>query len=178
MNGNYGHLDVVDIIDGTKYILKKFCSLIDDSRVVLYGASYGGYTALLIACKYNTDKMFKAVVSHCGMSDLGRYPFECTGNVCDVMNCYAGTNDEKEYLRIVQPISPYANVCYLKIPVLLVHTLDDNCVWFGQSVRFYNRCIQHGIPARLLLAKGGHSYHIENEDALFCMIMDFLGCVK
>ena len=90
------------------------------------------------------------------------------------MNCYAGTNDEKEYLRIVQPISPYVNVCYLKIPVLLVHTLDDNCVWFGQSVRFYNRCIQYGIPARLLLAKGGHSYHIENEDALFCMIMGFL----
>lgn len=174
LEGNYGHLDVVDIIDGTKYILKKFSSLIDDSRVVLYGASYGGYTALLIACKHNADKMFKAVVSHCGMSDLGRYPFECTGNVCDVMNCYAETNDEKEYLRIIQPISPYANVCYLKIPVLLVHTLDDNCVWFGQSVRFYNRCIQYGIPARLLLAKGGHSYHIENEDALFCMIMGFL----
>lgn len=41
LEGNYGHLDVVDIIDGTKYILKKFSSLIDDSRVVLYGASYG-----------------------------------------------------------------------------------------------------------------------------------------
>lgn len=25
------------------------------------------------------------------------------------------------------------------------------------------------------MAKGGHSYHIENEDALFCMIMGFFG---
>ena len=139
LEGNYGRLDVVDIIDGTKYILKKFCHLIDEHKVFLYGASYGGYTALLIACKYNVGRMFRAVVSHCGMSDLACYPFECSGNVCDVMKSYAGTDDRKEYLRIIKPISPYANIHHLDIPVLLVH-----------------------------------SYHIENGEVLFEVIMGFL----
>ncbi len=118
-------MTVIKIRDLTPYF---HSTLSIENKVFLYGASYGGHFALLIACKYNVGRMFRAVVSHCGMSNLACYPFECSGNVCDVMNIYAGTDDRKEYLRIIKPKSPYANIRHLCVPVLFVHTLADACV--------------------------------------------------
>lgn len=142
----------------------------DINRIGLYGASYGGFASLLIAGKHNDTNMFKAIVSHCGMSDLERYPYECYGNPSDVMDYYAGDED---FLQKVKTISPYHYISRWSAPVLLVHTIDDTSVWFGQSVRAYNKGVMYSKNVDLILAPGPHSYEIQNGEHLINLIIKF-----
>lgn len=174
LDGKFGYADVEDVISGTRYVLQKMHNVVDYDRICLYGASYGGFTALLIAGKHNSDHLFRAIVSHCGMSDLIHYPFECSGIPEFVMDAYAGTQDYSVYSRLMAKISPLSYVADISIPVLLVHTIDDNMVWFGQSVRFYNECIRNDVDAELILANGPHSYDIPDWDALLEYILEFI----
>lgn len=168
--GNYGIKDVDDIINGTQFVISILAHKIDSSRIGIYGASYGGYTALMSIGKSN---MFKAAVSHCGMSDLVNYPRECSGNEADVMETYAGTDVIQEFSKIAKVISPISHIKCWKTPVLLVHSIDDESVWFGQSVRTYNECVRLGKEAGLILVPGPHSYDIIHKDKLMDIIMFF-----
>ena len=104
------------------------------------------------------------------MSDLERYPYECYGNPSDVMDYYAGNED---FLQKTKDISPYNYIRRWEVPVLLVHTIDDTSVWFGQSVRAYNEGIKYGKKVDLILAPGPHSYDIQNGKHLINLIVEF-----
>lgn len=171
LSGNAGIADVDDVTVGVKSILDIYDGIIDRYRVGLYGASFGGYTSLLIAGKKNRNKMFKAIISHCGMSDLVNYPYECYGNPSDIKRYYAGDSDFDVKSR---EISPYTYIENWTSPTLLVHTIDDTCVWFGQSVRTYNKAIECHKDVNLILANGQHSYEIPNGDKLVVFIINFL----
>ena len=168
--GNYGTTDVDDILKGTAFVLSKLQHRIDQNKIGIYGASYGGYTALLSVCR---SSLYKAAVSHCGMSDLIRYPYECSGNASDIMQTYSGKTIFSEFQAFAEEISPLYNVKFLNSPVLFVHSIDDRSVWFGQSVRTYNECVRLHIDAELILTPGSHSYDIPNADNLIDYIIKF-----
>lgn len=170
INNNAGVVDTCDILKGVEYATTQYSLDMDTGSLGLYGASYGGFSSLLIAGKHNGVNKFKAVVSHCGMSDLERYPYECYGSSSDVMEFYAGDNDFSEKVKL---LSPYNFVDKWTAPVLLVHTIDDTSVWFGQSVRVYNKGIELGKNVKLILAPGPHSYNIQNGEELVGHIVDF-----
>jgi|GEM_PF-3018620 len=170
INNNVGIIDIDDILRGVAFATTEYSEEMDFNRIGLYGASYGGFASLLIAGKHNDTNMFKAIVSHCGMSDLERYPYECYGNPSDVMDYYAGDED---FLQKVKTISPYHYISRWSAPVLLVHTIDDTSVWFGQSVRAYNEGIRYGKKVDLILAPGPHSYDIQNGKHLINLIVEF-----
>ncbi len=167
---NYGREDIKDIMSGTEYVLSILSDKIDEDRVGLYGASYGGYSALLIAGK---SRLFNAIVSHCGMSDLGSYPRECHGNDSDVMITYAGTDNLDKYNICAREISPFSYINQWSAPVLLVHSIDDSSVFFGQSVKTYNEGVRLKKDIHLILVPGPHTYNISNGDKLIEHIVDF-----
>lgn len=105
INNNVGTIDVDDILRGVVFATTEYSKVMDINRIGIYGASYGGFSSLLIAGKHNETCKFKAIVSHCGMSDLERYPYECYGNPSDVMDYYAGNEDfykrQKTFLHII-----------------------------------------------------------------------------
>lgn len=170
INNNVGFIDIIDILQGVKFAIKKYSKAIDIDNMGVYGASYGGFSSLLIAGKHNANNMFKAFVSHCGMSDLEHYPLECCGIPSDIMNYYAGDED---FFQRVKVISPYNFINRWRTPVLLVHTMDDTSVWFGQSVRAYNEGVKYGKNVDLILAQGPHSYDIQNGVHLIDLIIEF-----
>ncbi len=170
INGNAVRADVEDVFRGMEFALNKYSADIDAGRVGVYGGSYGGFTGLLLAGKDICNGKIKAVVSHCGMSDLERYPFECYALPEDVMAYYTGVDCFYEKAKYV---SPYRCIENWNSSVLLVHTIDDTSVWFGQSVRSYNKAIQCGKDVYLILAPGPHSYDIPNGEYLFDEIIGF-----
>ena len=170
INNNVGTIDIDDILRGVVFATTEYSEFMDFNRIGIYGASYGGFSSLLIAGKHNETCMFKAIVSHCGMSDLEHYPYECYGNPSDVMDYYAGDED---FLQKTKKISPYHYISRWRVPILLVHTIDDTSVWFGQSVRAYNRGIKYSKNVDLILAPGPHSYDIQNGEHLINLIIKF-----
>lgn len=170
INNNAGTVDIYDILKGVEYAITEYSTEIDVESVGLYGASYGGFSSLLIAGKHNSVNKFKAVVSHCGMSDLESYPYECYGSPSDIMDFYSGNND---FFQKAKQLSPYLFVDKWSVPVLLVHTIDDTSVWFGQSVRTYNKGVELGKNVELILAPGPHSYNIQNGQELVGLVVDF-----
>lgn len=170
INRNAGRVDIEDIIKGMDFALNEYNTRIDADRVGLYGASYGGFTGLLLAGMDAHNSKIKAVASHCGMSDLERYPFECYALPEDVMEYYTGIDGFQEKAKSV---SPYNYIENWSSPVLLVHTIDDTSVWFGQSVRSYNKGVLCGKDVNLILAPGPHSYDIPNGEHLCDEIIDF-----
>lgn len=165
--GRYGIADVEDILSSTREFLIEFESLVDSNRLGLYGASYGGYSALLINGKHNKDLLFKSVVSHCGVFDLSSYPYHSSGNAHDIMIEYGRTDDIAAYTMNVREINPASFINDWSVPTLLVHTIDDTTTWFGQSVNAYNAALNNTrCSTDLLLTDGGHSYNISNEDAI------------
>lgn len=173
LSGNYGIADVEDILASTRELLSECKSTIDSNRLGLYGASYGGYSALLINGKHNGDFLFKSVVSHCGVYDLSTYPEHSSGNACDIMIEYGRTDDIATYTKNIHNINPASFVNDWKVPTLLVHTIDDTTTWFGQSVGAYNAGLNNArCNISLILAEGGHSYNISNEEPLYDAMID------
>jgi dipeptidyl aminopeptidase/acylaminoacyl peptidase len=86
------------------------------------------------------------------------------------MEYYTGVECFQDKARLV---SPYSYIENWNSSVLLVHTIDDTSVWFGQSVRSYNKGVSCGKDVRLILAPGPHSYDIPNAEHLFEEIIGF-----
>ena len=173
LEGHYGVYDVMDTVEATRYVCARYPQTIDSNRLFLYGGSYGGYVAALIAGKANGDRLFKAVISHCGVYDLGTYPWHNSGIPKETMMTYGGTMDETEYVKNVSEISPKTYVSEWNVPVLLIHHLSDTSSWFGQSVMAYNDALQMGKQVQLLLVPGPHGYDISSRKQLFEKIVTF-----
>ena len=173
LGGHYGDYDVFDTISATKYVKVHFSKKIDKNRIFLYGGSYGGYVAELIAGKANDGKMYKAIISHCGVYDLSTYPWHNQGIPAETMLTYGGTNDQERYTEIIAKISPKTYVNNWDVPILLIHHLYDTSSWFGQSVMAYNDALKRGKQVKLLIVPGPHSYDIEYRDILFFEIVSF-----
>lgn len=173
--GQYGITDVEDILSSTREFVIEFEPLIDSNKLGLYGASYGGYSALLINGKHNKDLLFKSVVSHCGVYDLSAYPYHSSGNARDAMMEYGHTDDMAAFTKNVRDINPASFVNDWVVPTLLVHTIDDTTTWFGQSVSAYNAALNNPhCNTSLILTEGGHSYNISNEEAIEYAIINHL----
>ena len=171
---NYGIADVDDILSAAKEIVGDTSLNIDSQRIGLYGASYGGYSALLISGKHNEDSFFKSIVSHCGVYDLVEYPIHSSGDVRAIMKEYGNTTHYDAYAENVRFINPANYICNWNMPVLLIHTIDDMSTWFGQSVKAYNEALnknKHDVS--LILAEGGHTYKIKDERKVYDEILQF-----
>lgn len=173
LKGHYGSFDVADIIAATEEMVSG-CDNIVSSQIGLYGASYGGYSALLIAGKFNRRKLFNAIVCHCGVYDLENYPYQCSGIPADIMREYGNTTEFAAFQEQVTEINPRNFVGKWNVPVLLVHTLDDATTWFGQSVSAYNDAIKLGKKdVRLILTEGAHSYETPQKSVILSEIVNF-----
>lgn len=173
LDGHYGDYDIQDTSEAATFAVVHHPDIIDPNRVYLYGGSYGGYVALLMAGKCNTDRRFKAVIAHCGVYDLTTYPWHNQGIPEETMLTYGHTTDLKEYAAKVREISPKTYINKWSAPVLLIHHLNDTSSWFGQSVAAYNDALCHGKQVNLMIVPGPHTYHIKFHYILFRQIISF-----
>lgn len=173
LDGHYGDYDIQDTTEAVAFAVDHHPDIICPNRVCLYGSSYGGYVALLMAGKSNADRRFKAVVAHCGVYDLATYPWHSQGIPEETMLTYGHTTNLKEYAAKVIEISPKTYVNKWCVPMLLIHHLNDTSSWFGQSIAAYNDALRHGKQTDLMIVPGPHTYDIKNHNILFHQIISF-----
>lgn len=178
LEGHYGKYDLEDIIEATDFVLSHYAHTIDIENVFLYGGSYGGYMAELIAGKANSNKRFKAIVAHCGVYDIATYPWHCQGIPEETMKTYGNTTDKSVYPERVKEISPKTFIANWNVPILLVHHLNDTTTWVGQSVAAYNDALNLKKQVILLIVQGPHTYDIPQKESLFLKIVTFFETCK
>lgn len=135
----WGGKMIDDILDGIEWATQHHS--IDASNICIYGATYGGYAAMMSAVK--SSDTFKCAVGYVGIYDL-EYLYT-KGNVRD---SWGGESflekaigrDEAELERF----SPVHQVSKINVPVMLIHSAQDN-----------RAPIQHSLALRKGLKKTG-----------------------
>ena len=140
--GNWGTKIQDDILLATKYAIEQ--GITDKNRVCIFGASFGGYSALQSAI--NQPDLYKCAIGYVGVYDLPLLYKE--GDITAIkwgdayLDKTLGTDVAAQKAQ-----SPVYNVDKLKAPVLLIHGEDDE-----------RAPIEHALRLRTALDKKGHPY--------------------
>ncbi|MCL1067327.1 S9 family peptidase [Shewanella olleyana] len=132
----------------------------DKDRVCIFGASFGGYSALQSAIRQ--PDMYQCAIGYVGVYDLPMMFDEGDIKTIKWGDAYLdktlGT-DKAE--RIAQ--SPARNVDKLKAPVLIIHGKDDQRAHFEHALALKDALDKKGHPYEWLVKdKEGHGFY--NED--------------
>lgn len=133
--GQWGRKMQTDLSDGVRFLAAQ--GVVDDKRVCIAGASYGGYAALAGA---TLDLgVYRCAVDVSGPSDMKRM-VEWTLNrttarasTLRYFDRYMGAEKLKD--PTYREISPINAIDKIAIPVMIIHGRDDTVVPFEQSQR-------------------------------------------
>jgi dipeptidyl aminopeptidase/acylaminoacyl peptidase len=145
VNG-WGFDAIDDIIDGTKEFLKMHTTA-DAENIGCIGASYGGYTTMLLQTR--TD-IFKTAISHAGISGLTSYWGEgywgYTYNTGAAKFSYPWNRKD-----IFVDNSPIYNADKFQNSILLLHGAADTNVPVGESLQYYTALNLLGKDVEMVL---------------------------
>ena len=153
VNG-WGREAIDDIIEGTKKFLASHPAA-DAANVGCIGASYGGYTTMMLQTR--TD-IFKTAVSHAGISDITSY----WGEGYSGYSYSAGaTKYSYPWNRrdIYVENSPLFHADKFNNSILLLHGRSDTNVPVGESLQFYAALKILGKDVEMVLVEG-EDHHI------------------
>jgi dipeptidyl aminopeptidase/acylaminoacyl peptidase len=127
----WGRLMQDDVTDGAQAMIEQ--GIAEAGRICVAGASYGGYAALAGAAF--TPDLYRCAVSVNGVSDLPQmlgYEKQHAGEESDTL-AYWRDHIGPSLDREVVAKSPLKAVANVKIPVMLMHAVDDTVVPQTQS---------------------------------------------
>jgi dipeptidyl aminopeptidase/acylaminoacyl peptidase len=144
-----------DLVDGVRWAIGQ--GEVDAKRIYVYGASFGGYSALMLAaCE---PGMFRCAVGYAGVYDLNQ--MASTGEAKASKRLRAtlartiGT-DKAELDRY----SPAMQAERITIPVLLVHGGKDKRAPLAQAEAMRAALVKAGHPPEWLVAPNeGHGFY-------------------
>jgi dipeptidyl aminopeptidase/acylaminoacyl peptidase len=160
-----------DIADGVHWAIDN--KLADPGRICTYGASFGGYAALMNPIRY--PDLYKCAVGYVGVYDLT--VMQKAGDIPD-------TKSGRRYLSrvlgddraVLVANSPAQQVGKIKIPVFLVAGEDDRRVPMDQFNAQAKAFAAAGTPVETLVVDGeGHGfYKPEHREELYTRLAAFL----
>ncbi len=137
-----------DIIEGTKKFLEKH-PFVNPKKVGILGASYGGFMTMSLVTKTN---MFRAAISHAGISTLTHYWGEGYWGYT-----YSAIATAKSFPWNRKDIyvgkSPIYNANKIKTPLLLLQGTADTNVPTGESDIMFTALKLLGVPTALVKFK-------------------------
>ncbi|MFT3762632.1 MAG: prolyl oligopeptidase family serine peptidase [Pseudoxanthomonas sp.] len=161
-----------DITDGVHWAIDQ--KLADPERICTFGASFGGYTALIQPIL--NPGMYKCAIGYVGVYDLPllRKTDKNMGQRKRTARFFDRTLGTD--MDALAKISPVQRVADLNVPVMLVHGSDDRTADLNQYKAMNAALRTAGKPAETFLASGeGHGfYKPENRAELFRRLEAFL----
>ena len=160
-----------DLADGVKWAVD--AKVADPKRVCTFGASYGGYAALMQTIRY--PDLYKCAIGYVGVYDL-----EVMKKKGDIPRAKSGRNYLQRVLgtdeSVLKAWSPAQNVDKIKVPVFLAQGSIDQRVPMDQFNALNNAFKKAGVPVETMVAAGeGHGfYKPENRAELYRRIEAFL----
>lgn len=160
-----------DLVDGVKWAAKR--NDIDGNRVCAFGASFGGYAALMLAAR--EPGLFKCAIGYAGVYDLP-YIFkeDRTRTSRRSTNWYKKfIGEDKEELERFSPVMQAGSI---KAPVLLIHGGKDEIAPKEHAYRMRDALTAAGnAPEWMYVDYEGHGfYDTENATAVYEKLEDFL----
>jgi dipeptidyl aminopeptidase/acylaminoacyl peptidase len=171
-----GHLQwggkmIQDIIDGTQHAVNTYP--IDVNRMCLYGASYGGYAALMAAVR--APDTYKCTIGYVGIYDLN-YAYTESDTMDALggeayLNRVIGTNQQQ-----LNEFSPVNHADKIKANVMLIHGEKDSRVPVINAETMLKRLESAGKDVPYLnFSKSGHGvYDEEGRGILYKSVLEFL----
>lgn len=161
-----------DIADAVRWSVDN--KVADPTRICTFGASYGGYAALMQPLRF--PELYKCAIGYVGVYDLSVMKKE--GDITQ-------SKDGRRYLERVlgnddaqlKAWSPAQNAGAIKVPVFLVQGDADRRVPMPQFNALKNAFAARGIPVETMVAAGeGHGfYSVKNREMLYQRMEAFLG---
>ncbi|HEY5658179.1 MAG TPA: S9 family peptidase, partial [Myxococcota bacterium] len=138
-----------DVTDGARWLVDQGIS--DPERMGIYGASYGGYTALMGLVK--TPEIFRAGASLAGVTDLPMlledFNWYRIGEF-NVPTIGSAWSDRKE----LDALSPLHNVERIQGPVLIAHGSEDPIVHLRHATMMASTLEKAGKEVELYIYEG------------------------
>lgn len=162
---------IADITDATRWTIAQ--GYADPSRVCIYGASYGGYAALMSAIV--EPDLYRCVIGYAGVYDL---------QLLKKDSDLASTNSGKKFFaeaiagtdQEMIGQSPINYLDQLRAPVLIVHGKDDARAPFSQA-----KALRSALESRkhryqwLVRGDEGHGFwQVENIEAFYSTLIGFI----
>jgi dipeptidyl aminopeptidase/acylaminoacyl peptidase len=159
-----------DVTDGTRWAIQQ--GIADPSRICIYGASHGGYAALMGAAKESS--LYKCAAGYVGVYDLhARY----NQMVADRGSSKTWANDWiGGDMAMLDANSPVNLASRIKVPVFLAAGRDDPNVPVEQTERMESALKRAGVPVESLYYDGeGHGfYKPEHRREFYVRLLAFL----
>lgn len=160
-----------DIADGVRWAVDN--KLADADRICIFGASFGGYSALMNPIRY--PELYRCAVGYAGVYDL---------NLMRRTDSFSNTKDDRRFFdrtlgddpATLDTISPAKLAKELKVPVLLVHGRADKIANYDQFQAMQDALRAAGrAPETLVVPGEGHGfYKPENRLKLYEQLDAFL----
>ena len=152
---NLGKWELSDYISGINFLSKK--GYVDKNRVGLYGGSYGGFVSLMAA--FNHPEVFKAAVALRPVCDWKNYYYSNKRYTIPRLGDYK-ENGNRVYYEISSPIS-YSDK--LQIPLLIIHGMLDDNVFFQDAVLLTQKLIENGKDFEVMFyPEESHSFRLQS----------------
>ncbi|SHF81500.1 Dipeptidyl aminopeptidase/acylaminoacyl peptidase [Marisediminitalea aggregata] len=167
----WGGAMIKDINDAVRWTASQ--GLVDSQRICAYGASYGGYAALMSVVR--APDLYRCTIGYVGVYDL-QYMY----SESDIPNSWGGRTYLKRVLgtdaQQLKEYSPIHHVNDIKAKVMLIHGSKDKRVPEINSEVLAEKLEQANNPAEYLqYAQAGHGvFDEENRQELYQGLLDFL----
>lgn len=169
----YGTL-IEDDIDGAinKVVAEQ---PVDARRMCVLGASYGGYSSLVMAMRW--PQRFRCAGSVAGVADrILFYTASDTGRSAKGRELLEhALGDPRTEATQMQDTSPLYHYDRIKVPVLLAHGLEDRRVDYEHTRRMQRLLVAAGnTPVGMTFDKAGHGFADDDEVRLWNGVAGFL----
>ncbi len=148
---------------------------VDAQRMCVLGASYGGYSSLVMAMRW--PERFRCAGSIAGVAD--RILFYTASDTGRSAKGRAGLErvlgDPRTEAAQMQDTSPLYHYDRIKTPVLLAHGLEDRRVDYEHMRRMQRLLVAAGnVPVGMTFKEAGHGFEEEDEVRLWTGVAGFL----
>ena len=167
----WGGAMIKDINDSVKYVIDK--GYVDGNKVCSYGASYGGYAALMSVVR--DPDLYKCTIGYVGIYDL-----EYVYSESDIPNSWGGQAYLQRVLgtdkQVLSEFSPISHASEIKAKVMLIHGSKDRRVPEINSEALAEKLEEVGnAPQYLQYSQAGHGVFDEGDrQELYQGLLNFL----
>lgn len=168
----WGDLILRDIYQATQKVVTR--NDIDESKVCIFGMSYGGYAALMLSIEH--PELYRCAISVAGVSDVNymlNTPNKTLKQDLWMKDNIGNTLTEYESLK---SISPLYQIDKLSRPLFIIHGMKDEIVDVEHAFRLKHMLEKYNKPFEwLIFPEGIHDYGDSKDQVLlFSQVQEFI----
>lgn len=130
---------------------------LDQNRILVTGASYGGYMSLAVATKYSNK--IRAAINIVGISNFVTFLEKTESYRRDLRRVEYGDERDPKMREFLLKISPLNNASNIKKPLFVIHGQNDPRVPLNEAEQIVATMNKNQVPVWYLMAKDeGHGF--------------------